>query len=127
MSSAPGRNRSRLSSTRRRFAATASANALGSEMFDIADVVAQPFIVMRNDHQDALSAGLGVTELAPEGKSAEEMRGLWQWIETKLNIGEQNALQAVEELPIVIEFPIASEIDPAMFLRARARTAALAS
>jgi len=104
-----------------------AANALGSEMFDIADVVAQPFIVMRNDHQDALSAGLAVTELAPEGKSAEEIRGLWQWIETKLNIGEQNALQAVDELPIVIEFPIASEIDPAMFLRARARTAALAS
>ena len=104
-----------------------AANALGNEMFDIADVVAQPFIVMRNDHQDALSAGLAVTELAPEGKSAEEIRGLWQWIETKLNIGEQNALQAVDELPIVIEFPIASEIDPAMFLRARARTAALAS
>jgi hypothetical protein len=36
-------------------------------------------------------------------------------------------LRAVDELPIVIEFPIASEIDPAMFLRARARTAALAS
>jgi chromosome partitioning protein len=82
---------------------------------------------MRNDHQDALSAGLAVTELAPEGKSAEEIRGLWQWIETKLNIGEQNALQAVDELPTVIEFPTASEIDPAMFLRARARTAALAS
>ena len=104
-----------------------AANALGNEMFDIADVVAQPFIVMRNDHQDALSAGLAVTELAPEGKSAEEIRGLWQWIETKLNIGKQNALRAVDELPIVIEFPIASEIDPAMFLRARARTAALAS
>jgi chromosome partitioning protein len=96
-------------------------------MFDIADVVAQPFIVMRNDHQDALSAGLAVTELAPEGKSAEEIRGLWQWIETKLNIGKQYALPAVDEQSIVIEFPIASEIDSAMFLRARARTAALAS
>lgn len=104
-----------------------AATALGNEMFDIADVVAQPFIVMRNDHQDALSAGLAVTELTPAGKSAEEIRGLWQWIETKLNIGEQNALPAVDELPIVIEFPIASEIDPAMFLRAPARTVALAS
>jgi chromosome partitioning protein len=105
-----------------------SATALGDEAsLDITDVVAQPFIVMRNDHQDALSAGLAVTELTPAGKSAEEIRGLWQWIETKLNIGEQDALPAVDELPIVIEFTIASEIDPAMFLRAPARTAALAS
>jgi len=104
-----------------------AATALGNEMFDIADVVAQPFIVMRNDHQDALSAGLAVTELTPAGKSAEEIRGLWQWIESKLNIGEQNALPAVDKLPIVIEFPIASEIDPAIFLRTPARTVALAS
>jgi chromosome partitioning protein len=82
---------------------------------------------MRNDHQDALSAGLAVTELTPEGKSAEEIRGLWQWIETKLNTGEQIALPAVDESSIVIEFPIAPKIDSAMFLRAPARTAALAS
>ena len=31
----------------------------------IADIVARPFIVMRNDHQDALSAGLAVSEYAP--------------------------------------------------------------
>ena len=53
-----------------------------------------------------------MTELAPEGKSAEEIRGLWQWIETKLNIGEQYALPAVDEQPIVIEFPIASKSIP---------------
>jgi chromosome partitioning protein len=95
--------------------------------FDVADVVAQPFIVMRNDHQDALSAGLAVSELSPEGKSAEEIRGLWQWIGTKLNIGQQNALPNFDEQEIVIEFPVAPEIDPAMFLRAPARTAALVS
>jgi chromosome partitioning protein len=105
-----------------------SATALGDEAaFDIADVVAQPFIVMRNDHQDALSAGLAVTELTPAGKSAEEIRGLWRWIEFKLNIGEQYALPALEEQPAIIEFPVAPEIDPSMFLRTRARTAALAS
>jgi chromosome partitioning protein len=49
------------------------------------DVVAKPFIVMRNDHQDALSAGLAVTEYAPTSKSAEEINGLWQWVEAKLN------------------------------------------
>ena len=38
---------------------TNAATTLGDEAaLDIADVVAQPFIVMRNDHQDALSAAL---------------------------------------------------------------------
>jgi chromosome partitioning protein len=96
-------------------------------MFDIAGVVAQPFIVMRNDHQDALSAGLAVTELAPEGKSAEEMRGLWQWIETKLNIGQPSFLPIVDKQEMVFEIPASPEIVSAMFLRAPARTAALVS
>ena len=65
---------------------TNAATTLGDEAaLDIADIVAQPFIVMRNDHQDALSAGLAVSEYAPAGKSAEEIRGLWQWVEAKLN------------------------------------------
>ena len=65
-----------------------AATALGDEAaLDIAGVVAQPFIVMRNDHQDALSAGLAVNEYAPASKSADEIRGLWQWVEAKLNAG----------------------------------------
>ena len=52
---------------------------------ELADVLAQPFIVMRNDHQDALAAGLGVSEYAPTGKSAAEIRELWQWTEARLN------------------------------------------
>jgi hypothetical protein len=39
---------------------------------------------MRNDHQDALRAGLAVGEFAPGSKSADEIRGLWQWVETRL-------------------------------------------
>ena len=59
-----------------------AANALGDEAaLDLAGVVAQPFIVMRNDHQDALSAGLAVSEYAPASKSADEIRGLWQWVD----------------------------------------------
>jgi len=54
---------------------------------DVDGIVAQPFIVMRNDHQDALSAGLAVSEYAPASKSTEEIRGLWQWVEAKLNGG----------------------------------------
>jgi chromosome partitioning protein len=46
--------------------------------------LALPYIVQRNDHQDALGAGFGVTEFAPNGKAAEEIRGLWHWISSKL-------------------------------------------
>lgn len=51
---------------------------------DLGDVLARPFIVMRNDHQDALSAGLAVSEYAPASKSTEEIRRLWNWIEARL-------------------------------------------
>ena len=75
-------------------------NALGDEAaLDAAEIVARPFIVMRNDHQDALSAGLAVCEHAPGGKSAEEMRALWQWVESRLG----NAVAATDE-PIIEEF-----------------------
>jgi chromosome partitioning protein len=56
-----------------------SLNAMG--------VLARPFIVLRNDQQDALGAGLAVTEYALEGKSAEEIRSLWQWVWIKLTGG----------------------------------------
>jgi chromosome partitioning protein len=62
-----------------------AATSLGSEAEPaLADVLARPFIVMRNDHQDALAAGLAVGEYAPNGKSAAEIRDLWQWTEAKL-------------------------------------------
>ena len=60
--------------------------ALGEAALDIPDVVAQPFIVMRNDHQDALRAGLAVSEYAPGSKAADEIRGLWHWIELRLGL-----------------------------------------
>ena len=37
-------------------------------------------IVMRNDHQDALGMGQGVTEFNPTGMAAGEIRRLWTWI-----------------------------------------------
>ena len=75
-------------------------HALGAEAaLDAAEIVAQPFVVMRNDYQDALSAGLAVCEHAPGGKSAEEIRALWQWVETRLG----NALTATDE-PVIEEF-----------------------
>jgi chromosome partitioning protein len=47
-------------------------------------MVAPVHIVMRNAYQDAQGAGLGVTEFEPEGKAAQEIRGLWTWIEKKM-------------------------------------------
>jgi chromosome partitioning protein len=45
-----------------------------------AGVLALPFIVQRNDHQDAVGLGLGVIEYDPHGKAAAEVRDLWRWI-----------------------------------------------
>lgn len=47
-------------------------------------VLALPFIGQRNDHQDALGAGLGVTEFAPEGKASDEIIDLWGWVSEHL-------------------------------------------
>src|SRR3954452_19475053 len=77
---------------------------------DLADVIATPFVVMRNDHQDAVGLGLSVIEYAPEGKSADEVRGLWLWVETRLGIN-----LSAEEQPIVSEIPTSVEMRPAMY------------
>jgi chromosome partitioning protein len=63
-----------------------AASSLGdaAAALDLSGLVAQPYITMRNDHQDALGKGLAVTEYAPAGRSAEEVRGLWQWVEKRL-------------------------------------------
>jgi chromosome partitioning protein len=78
-----------------------AASGLGDQAA-LADVVALPFIVMRNDHQDSLAAGLAVSEYAPSGKSAEEIHGLWQWTAIKLNGG---VVAGAADHPEV-EFPI---------------------
>ena len=65
-----------------------AAHALGGDAArDMSDVLARPFIAMRNDHQDALALGLAVSEYAPAGKSAEEIAQLWRWAEARLNGG----------------------------------------
>jgi chromosome partitioning protein len=65
-----------------------AAQALGGDAArDMSDVLARPFIAMRNDHQDALALGLAVSEYAPAGKSAEEIAQLWQWAEARLSGG----------------------------------------
>jgi chromosome partitioning protein len=85
-----------------------AAATLGEEAtLDVSGVLALPYIVMRNDHQDALGAGLAVTEYAPTGKSAEEIRDLWRWVEKKLT-GALVHEQAVE-------FHAAPDVQPTMY------------
>ncbi|TXN01283.1 AAA family ATPase [Methylobacterium sp. WL103] len=59
--------------------ATEAANGLG-----IFGVLAEPALTQRADHQDAIAAGQGVTEFAPEGKAADEIRALWAWADRKM-------------------------------------------
>ncbi len=102
---------------------SSAATALGDEAaLELAEVIARPFIAMRNDHQDALSAGLAVNEYAPASKSAEEIRSLWQWVAAKLSAGATADAQ-----PIVSELTASPRTVPSIFLETAAETAALAS
>lgn len=104
-------------------------NALGDEAaLDASEIIAKPFIVMRNDYQDALSAGLAVCEFAPGGKSAQEVRALWQWVEARLTDtaapAEEPAVEDFVEVPAIIPKWAALpsyDADGARFLRAPAR------
>ena len=70
--------------------AATSLNSLG--------VLALPYVGQRNDHQDALGTGLGVTEFAKGGRASDEIRELWRWVLNKLVEGsfdhEQHATKA---------------------------------
>ena len=68
----------------RRVAGATTSLGNAASALDLAGLVAKPSIAMRTDYQDALGRGLAVTEFAPSGRSAEEMRGLWQWVATRL-------------------------------------------
>ncbi len=45
-------------------------------------------IVMRNDHQDAIGLGQGVTEFNPSGQAAQEVRKLWSWLEKRMQVSK---------------------------------------
>lgn len=46
-------------------------------------MLAEPAVSQRADYQDAMAAGLGVTEYAPNNKAAAEISALWAWIEKR--------------------------------------------
>jgi len=47
-------------------------------------VLAEPMLSARMDFQDAIAAGLGVTEYAASSKAAEEIATLWDWSRKQL-------------------------------------------
>jgi chromosome partitioning protein len=59
-------------------------------------MLALPYIALRNDHMDSLAAGLGVSEFAPEGIAAAEIRALWAWSKQILMGGSPAARLAPE-------------------------------
>ncbi|WP_176454380.1 AAA family ATPase [Sinorhizobium fredii] len=80
-----------IQSTRRRFAFVLNQTPVRSSRLNEAaaglrmfGVLAEPTISQRNDHQDAIGAGQGVTEYNPHGKAADELRSLWGWLNGKL-------------------------------------------
>ncbi len=55
-----------------------------AEGLAVLGVLSDVTVVMRNDHQDAIGMGQGVTEFNPDGAAADEIRRLWAWIENKM-------------------------------------------
>lgn len=57
-----------------------------AEGLAVLGMIADVNIVMRNDHQDAIGYGLGVTELNSTGPAAEEIRKLWAWTANRTKV-----------------------------------------
>ena len=61
-------------------------------------VLAEPMLSARIDFQDAIAAGLGVTEYAGDGKAAQEIEALWSWIYAQFK--ESHSEAAVHDRPL---------------------------
>ncbi len=51
-------------------------------------VLAEPMLSARMDYQDAIAAGLGVTEYAGSGRAAQETKALWSWARAQFADGK---------------------------------------
>jgi hypothetical protein len=63
-----------------------------------------------------------VSEYAPTGKSDDEIRGLWRWIEAKLY-----PAAVADDAEVLIHYPAAPDIAPAIYVPVVAETAELVS
>jgi chromosome partitioning protein len=48
-------------------------------------ILAEPMLSARMDFQDAICAGLGVSEYARDGRAAREIEALWTWVQAQLD------------------------------------------
>ena len=56
-------------------------------------------VVLRNDHQDAIGVGQGVTEFNPRGQAADEIRRLWLWVAQRVQaVADRDAARASREV-----------------------------
>ena len=55
-------------------------------------------IVMRNDHQDAIGMGQGVTEFNSGGQAAKEIRQLWGWLEKRTQFNKEKQGQVLKDV-----------------------------
>jgi chromosome partitioning protein len=55
-------------------------------------VLAEPMVSVRMDYQDALAAGLGVTEYDRSGRAAQEMKLLWSWTRARLAASKKSTI-----------------------------------
>src|SRR6185312_10514745 len=88
----------------------------------------KPFAYVLNQTPIRAAARLAGAEQAPGGKSAEEIRALWQWVETRLGNAvtatDEPVLEELVEIPAIIPKWAARpsfHTDSALFLRTRAR------
>jgi chromosome partitioning protein len=62
-------------------------------------VLAEPMLTSRIDFQDAIAAGLGVTEHAADGRAAQEISELWNWVRAQFAGAEAEAEERLREAP----------------------------
>ena len=56
----------------------------GAKALESMGALVNPMVASRVDYQEAAREGMGVTEIAPAGKAAEEMRMLWASLRRRL-------------------------------------------
>src|SRR5579872_3591589 len=62
-------------------------------------VLAEPMLSSRIDFQDALAAGLGVTEHAAGGRAAQEINELWTWVRAQFASAEADTEARLRQPP----------------------------
>jgi chromosome partitioning protein len=60
-------------------------------------VLAEPMLFTRMDYQDAIAAGVGVTEYGRDSRAAQEMRALWNWSRLQFPDGKSDKNEKVTD------------------------------